>query len=530
VSTLSNRARGVVILGLLFSAACSSPTDGRRREPPPDGQDQFSIGGVVNGLRGSGLVLREQNSGLEVHAAADGPFTIVTERSDGFAYHVQVSTQPDNPAQVCSVVDGVGAIAGANVTNVTVNCDSPESINALDPTFGSGGRATASLTGGATAMALRSDGKIIIGGEAKLLRFNSDGTPDLSFGTSGIADFTFPDVQAAITQLPQGIAVQSDGSIIVVGFAESGLNVHNRFVVARYTSAGVLDPSFDADGRRFIDFGDIGARGRGVAIDASGKIVVAGEATFESGVFDSTDFAVARLTDTGVLDSAFGTNGVAHTRFDGAAFAVVHGVALQRDLTGRIILAGAVARDGGSDPDVALASFKSNGTPDSTFIDQGNPTGRVRTNLGFLNTETRGNALTIAPSGQIIVAGDVRSGANFQYLLARFTAGGSAGAPVTTPFTQQGDVAQAVALLGNGDVIVAGRTAIFGSSDFGVALYTPTGGLETNFGTDGTLAVDFARGIDGATAIAVQPDGKVVVAGFANTGSGVSLGMIRIVP
>lgn len=84
-------------------------------------------------------------------------------------------------------------------------------------------------------------------------------------------------------------------------------------------------------------------------------------------------------------------------------------------------------------------------------------------------------------------------------------------------------------ILPNGDIVVAKRAGICGSSDSGIALHTPNGGLENTFGTDGTLAVDFAGAIDGATALAVQPDGKVVVAGFAGTG-GVSLGTIRIIP
>ncbi len=87
----------------------------------PDGS--FTVGGVVSGLRGSGLILSQGDEELEVHD--DGAFTFAIAFEDGEAYRVIVEAQPSDPDQICYVVDGEGQIAGANVTDVEVHCASP---------------------------------------------------------------------------------------------------------------------------------------------------------------------------------------------------------------------------------------------------------------------------------------------------------------------------------------------------------------------------------------------------------------------
>lgn len=79
------------------------------------------IGGVVAGLNGSGLVL-QNNAADDLTIAADGAFQFVTKQVDGQAYDVTVLTQPTNPAQTCSVANGKGTIAGADITTIAVKC------------------------------------------------------------------------------------------------------------------------------------------------------------------------------------------------------------------------------------------------------------------------------------------------------------------------------------------------------------------------------------------------------------------------
>ncbi|MBA8887413.1 hypothetical protein FHW12_001627 [Dokdonella fugitiva] len=81
----------------------------------------YTIGGSVSGLVGSGLVLQLDGAN-DLPVSADGGFTFAAPLADGSAYTVSVLAQPGNPAQTCSIANGSGTLAGANVTNVEVNC------------------------------------------------------------------------------------------------------------------------------------------------------------------------------------------------------------------------------------------------------------------------------------------------------------------------------------------------------------------------------------------------------------------------
>jgi subtilisin-like proprotein convertase family protein len=83
--------------------------------------DTFTIGGTVSGLAGSGLVL-QLNGGSDLAIASDGSFTFPDALADGSDYSVTVAAQPDDPSQTCSVPDGGGTLAGADVTDVAVTC------------------------------------------------------------------------------------------------------------------------------------------------------------------------------------------------------------------------------------------------------------------------------------------------------------------------------------------------------------------------------------------------------------------------
>ena len=83
--------------------------------------DQFTIGGTVSDLEGSGLVLQNNNDG-DLSISADGPFTFPTALDDLSAYSVTVLSQPSNPSQSCSISNDSGNLAGADVTNVDITC------------------------------------------------------------------------------------------------------------------------------------------------------------------------------------------------------------------------------------------------------------------------------------------------------------------------------------------------------------------------------------------------------------------------
>jgi hypothetical protein len=83
--------------------------------------DNFTVGGTVTGLTGSGLIL-QNNGGDNVAVSVDGAFTFATSIASGSSYSVRVFAHPSFPAQICSAINGQGTVTSANVTNVSVNC------------------------------------------------------------------------------------------------------------------------------------------------------------------------------------------------------------------------------------------------------------------------------------------------------------------------------------------------------------------------------------------------------------------------
>ena len=108
-----------LVLTLLLPLALARCAD---REPQP-GAQEYTVGGTVTGLEGSGLVLEYGGETLAI--TNDGSFTFARKASTGSTYEVKVATQPSEPTQACTVTHGVGIIRAANATDVTVTCGVP---------------------------------------------------------------------------------------------------------------------------------------------------------------------------------------------------------------------------------------------------------------------------------------------------------------------------------------------------------------------------------------------------------------------
>ena len=133
-----------------------------------------------------------------------------------------------------------------------------------------------------------------------------------------------------------GVALQSDGKIVVVGAAA------RDFAVARYNSNGSLDTSFSGDGKQTTDLGGVvtGDGANGVAIQANGKIVAVGVAGATSHA-SPNDFGLVRYNPNGSLDTTFSGDGKQRTDFDFESDEA-RGVAIQGD--GKIVAVGASGR------------------------------------------------------------------------------------------------------------------------------------------------------------------------------------------
>jgi uncharacterized delta-60 repeat protein len=369
----------------------------------------------------------------------------------------------------------------------------------LDPTFSGDGLQTTDFGGGAygSDVAVQANdgtinaGKIVVvgsaGGNFALARYNADGSLDRSFGTDGEQTTDF----GGASDVARGVAVQADGRIVAVGGGGGA-----GFAVARYNIDGSLDSSFGTDGKLTTDFGGAGY-GADVAVQADGKIVAVGGG--------GGGFAVARYKTDGSLDSSFDGDGK-QTEFAGGWATAV---ALQGD--GKIVAAGSAP---GDDVDFALARYNADGSLDSSFDGDG----KQLTAIPWNSQDTLSD-VAIQPDGGLVVVG-ADSEPNIcgctDLVVAQYTPDGAADGFALTSVSGF-DSGAAVALQPDGKIVVAGSALTDSQGDFLLARYDAIGAPDATFAADGIQITDFG-GADGAGGVALQPDGKIVVAGSAPGG------------
>jgi uncharacterized delta-60 repeat protein len=233
------------------------------------------------------------------------------------------------------------------------------------------------------------------------------------------------------------------------------------------------------------------ARADAVVVQPNGKIVAAGTAQYViDNRFFRQDFALARYNVDGTLDSTFGVGGQVLTDFGGVALEEGLGVALQPN--GKIVVAGR------SRGDFALARYDTDGSLDGSF----GTGGKVFTDFG--GTLETARDVAVQPDGKIVAAGP---GA-----LARYNVDGSLDSSFGTGGKVLTGGVNAVAVHPNGTIVAAGAAAGVGGPDFAVLRYGKDGSLDGSFGTGGIVLTDFGRD-DRGHAVAIQPDGTIVVAG-----------------
>ena len=257
--------------------------------------------------------------------------------------------------------DGKIVTAGRRGSDVIVarhNADGSQ-----DTLFGSNGRVVTNFGVGSTeqalALVLQPDGKIVVAGRSTkngnfdfaLARYESNGAVDITFGTAGLVTTDF----GGSVDRAFAMALQPDGKLVVVGDADAS------FALARYNPNGSLDESFGAGGKVITTFGG-SDQAAAVILQPDGKIVVAGQT--DTGL--SIDFALVRYMPDGSLDGAFGSGGRVTTNFIGNSDDLGSAVALQPD--GKIVVGGS------SDDNFALARYTPEGVLDSSFGTEGKVT------------------------------------------------------------------------------------------------------------------------------------------------------------
>ncbi len=354
------------------------------------------------------------------------------------------------------------------------------------PTFISGnGKVTTDFGGfdDARSVTVQSDGKILLAGSSgddfALARYNSEGSLDTTLSSDGklTTDFGGSD-------FGNSVALQPDGKILLAGSS------NGNFAVVRYNPNGSLDTSFGFNGRVTTDFGSLEDYGYSVTVQSDGKILLAGSS--------DGDFALARYSSDGSLDTTFSSYGKFTTDFGGSDYG--YSVVLQPD--GKILLAGT------SSCDFALARYNTDGSLDTSFNDDG----KLTTDFGDYDF---GYSVTVQPDGKILVTGS----SNSDFALARYNSDGSldttlsSDGKLTTDFGGY-DSGYSVTVQPDGKILVAGLTG-FGNGDFDVARYNSNGALDSTFGSDGKVTTDFGGGWDGCYSLALLSDGRILVAGLS---------------
>src|SRR5438046_8550413 len=345
-----------------------------------------------------------------------------------------------------------------------------------------------------------------------------DGDLDPTFGTDGkvLTDFDHS------TDIAYAVAIQADGKLVVIGATYINNEFSDEdFAVARYNPDGTLDETFGVGGKMQTDFPDLAAVASSVVIQPDGKIVVAG-AAFPLFTFLG-DFKVVRYNSNGSLDTSFGDGGIVTTTFPEGSYAF--DVALQAD--GKIIAAGTVFVDfnpgDSSNTDFALARYNPDGTPDAAF---GNG-GQVSTD--FLGLEDDAFSVLIQPDGKIVAVGSANDPATFyDFAAVRYLSNGTIdttfgmGGKVHTDYGDQNfDRAHSAALQPDGRIVAAGFAISQngGVQNFAVARYTSSGVLDTTFSRDGITQIDFGDCCQRANKVLLQSDGKIITVGYADTES-----------
>jgi uncharacterized delta-60 repeat protein len=272
----------------------------------------------------------------------------------------------------------------------------------LDNTFGSAGVVITTIQNNhdaANAVAIQSDGKIVAAGGADsngvIVRYNSNGSLDNSFGTGGIALST----AAGFNTLD----IQSDGKILAAG-------AYNQFFVQRYNSNGTLDNSFGTGGTATTDFGGANS----LAIQSDGRVVVVG--------YSGSDIAMARFNSDGSLDNNFGSGGKVTSSFSRYGCSA-NACTIQSD--GKIIVGGYVADTSyGAITNFAIARYNSDGSLDNSFGNNG-----VSLTLFYFGDDV--HSVVLQADGKIVAAGSTGYTDGSQFILARYNNDSPLGITVT---------------------------------------------------------------------------------------------------
>lgn len=405
----------------------------------------------------------------------------------------------------------------------------------LDLSFGTNGVSApdfGTLTYGSfgNALAIQTDGKILVAGsmsksyngytnsDLAIVRFNSDGSLDNSFGIGGIVTTNLVDVP--ITMQPSGktsegakaITVLTSGKILVAGTIsyDNYDSDFQRFVVVRYNANGTVDNSFGQNGDGIVI---ISATSRhtleSMKVQSDGKIVLGGQ--------DYTSrLLLYRLNQDGSLDNTFFLNGgydIHGGQLNHIYFA--HTLEIQSD--GKIIQSGYTYLSTGGPKRLFVSRFNADGTPDFSFNGGYIVGGGNDNNTLIAGTNDYGYSCALQSDGKILIGGGTESG----MLVFRLNTNGTVDLGFgTNGYKKINSVyqgARSVIPLSNGKIVIAGGPW---SGDFSLVGLNSNGSIDNTFGSNGISITPIGdqsnQNNEFALAAKMQNDGKILVAGSSS--------------
>ncbi len=395
-----------------------------------------------------------------------------------------------------------------------------------DNSFGTNGIVTTQIGNDfdvAYSIAIQSDGKIVAAGSTTqsgytnfiLVRYNTNGSIDNTFGSNGI---TITSISSTFDEA-YSVVIQNDGKIVVVGHSYNVIDYD--FAIARYNPNGTLDNTFSTDGTTTTPIGLENNMALSTAIQGDGKIIATGFSANGS----NFDFALARYNTNGELDNSFGSNGIVTTEVD-TSIDVATSILIQSD--GKIIAAGYSLT--GIDNDFALVRYNVNGGLDNSFGSDGIFTNPVGTSINYAYSSV------IQGDGKIVVVGRIGrmdDPNNDDFVLVRYNPNGKMDNTfgtkgiVTTEIGPGDDRAYSVAIQNDGKIVVTGYSRINSNDVFTLVRYNTDGNLDNSFGTNGVVTTAVGADEDEAYSVAIQNDGKIIVAGFSWTTNNSDLAIVR---
>lgn len=372
----------------------------------------------------------------------------------------------------------------------------------------------------AYSTALQADGKILVAGmttnsltgqDFVCIRYNTNGTLDTTFGVNGI--FT-NDFQTGSDDVVYSLALQADGKIILAGYSDDGSN--KNAAILRLTTNGTIDTTFGNSGKILTDF--ITNKADEIKVvkihPLTGAIIVGGTSSTST---TQSQAVIARYTSTGALDTTFNTTGIyalPHNTGAGTFYYVIEDLVVKPN--GKITAVGWINQQGLQWSANHMAyRINSNGTLDTSFSSDG-----VITVNGNFNADDKSFSMILNSDDSFLFSGGGNlTSTKYDYFLGLYNAAGTSaiGKAFFDYGTLINDISYGMGMDSTGKIVMAGSSvSSTTSSTFGISRVNADYTIDSTFGTAGKVTTTFGSNTTNeAFDMVIQPDDRIIAVGYS---------------